>query len=166
MEREGVPAIDEEAAQIRLRQLDIVLNGIVSRYNRWRRENYPVRDQDPAEARAKKITRDDRHPPLWIIAGDFNFTPDSVEYMTLVRNGFIDLIPSDNPSHRVGTKASGLGNKPTLTNDYVFAGPRFEAIDPRVAEDGIGSNHVEVNEATRVSDHFPLIIEVPIALKS
>ena len=167
MEREGVPAIDEEAVQIRLRQLDIVLGGIVSRYNRWRREGYPVRDLDPAKAAAaRQVTKDDRHPPLWIIAGDFNFTPESVEYTTLVRNGFIDLIPpSDRPSNRMGTKASGLGNRPTLTVDYVFAGPRFEAIDPRVAEEGIRPNHVEFNEKTRISDHFPLIIDVPIALE-
>ena len=158
MEREGVPAIDEEAAQIRLRQLDIVLNGIVSRYNRWRREDYPVRDEEGTRAKDEKLTR---HPPIWIIAGDFNFTPESVEYVTIVRNGFIDLIPS----HKVGTKASGLGNRPTLTVDYVFAGPRFEAIDPRVAEDGITNNHVEVNKQTSVSDHFPLIVDVPIVLK-
>jgi hypothetical protein len=156
MEREGVPAIDDEAAQIRLRQLDILLNGIVSRYNRWRREGYPVRGKVYPKGEPHP-----RHPPIWIIAGDFNFTPESVEFVTMVRNGFIDMMPS----HKVGTKASGLGKDPTLTVDYVFAGPRFEAIDPKVAEDGIQKNRVEVEDPTLVSDHFPLIVDVPIALK-
>ncbi len=157
MEREGVPDIDEEAALTHQRQLEIVLNGIVSRYNRWRREGYPVRGRklDPSAQETYE-----RHPPIWIIGGDFNFTPESVEYLTMVRRGFIDLIPS----HDVGTKASGLGRDPTLTLDYVFAGPRFEAIDPAVAAEGIRFNHVEVNNEVRVSDHFPLIIDLPIVL--
>jgi endonuclease/exonuclease/phosphatase family metal-dependent hydrolase len=78
----------------------------------------------------------------------------------MVRRGFIDLIPS----HGVGTKASGLGRDPTLTLDYVFAGPRFEAIDPAVASEGIKLNKVEVNDDVRVSDHFPLILDLPIVL--
>ena len=157
MEREGVPDIDEEAALTRQRQLEIVLNGIISRYNRWRREKYPIRGDKPKAGVGETHTR---HPPIWIIAGDFNFTPESIEYLTMVRRGFIDLIPS----HSVGTKASGLGRDPTLTLDYVFAGPRFEAIDPAVAAEGIKFNHVEVSEDVKVSDHFPLIIDLPIVL--
>jgi Metal-dependent hydrolase len=159
MEREGVPDIDEEAAYIRQRQIEIVLNGIVSRYNRWRRDKYRIRGE--------KTTPDidethERHPPIWIIGGDFNFTPESIEYLTMVRRGFIDLMPS----HSVGTKASGLGKDPTLTLDYVFAGPRFEAIDPAVAAEGIKFNRVEVSDDTKVSDHFPLIIDLPIVLSN
>jgi len=157
IEREGVPDIDEEAAQTRQRQLEIVLNGIVSRYNRWRREGYPIRGVK-SQPRDNETHR--RHPPIWIIGGDFNFTPESVEYLTMVRRGFIDLIPS----HAVGTKASGLGRDPTLTLDYVFAGPKFEAIDPNVASEGIRFNHVELTDDVRVSDHFPLIIDLPIVL--
>lgn len=65
----------------------------------------------------------------------------------------------------LGTKISGLGENPTLSVDYVFAGPRFEAIDPGIARDETVQNHVEVNDQTRISDHFPLIIDVPISLE-
>jgi endonuclease/exonuclease/phosphatase family metal-dependent hydrolase len=156
-EREGVPEIDEEAAQTRLRQLGIVLDGIVSRYNKWRKDKFKIRGK---LVTPRPGSTHDRHPPIWVIAGDFNFTPESIEYLTLVRKGFIDLLPS----HHLGTKASGLGNRPTLTLDYVFAGPKFEAIDPGFAEKGISGNHVQWDNSTMVSDHFPLIVDVPIAL--
>jgi endonuclease/exonuclease/phosphatase family metal-dependent hydrolase len=156
-EREGVPDIDDEAAQTRLRQLGIVLDGIVSRYNKWRKDKFKIRGK---EVRPRACETHERHAPIWIITGDFNFTPESVEYLTLVRKGFIDLLPS----HHLGTKASGLGNRPTLTLDYVFAGPKFEAIDPGFAEQGITGNHVQWDKSTAISDHFPLIVDVPIAL--
>lgn len=156
-EREGVPDIDEEAAQTRLRQLNIVLDGIVSRYNKWRKDRFKVRGK---EAKPRESETRERHAPIWVIAGDFNFTPESIEYLTLVRKGFIDLLPT----HHLGTKASGLGNRPTLTLDYVFAGPKFEAIDPDFAEQGMKGNHVQWDQSTTISDHFPLIVDVPIAL--
>jgi endonuclease/exonuclease/phosphatase family metal-dependent hydrolase len=158
MEREGVPDIDEEAAQIRQIQLDTVLNGIISRYNRWRREGFPIRGKK-VPPRQDRETHE-RHSPIWVIAGDFNFTPEAVEYQSMARRGFIDLLPA----HHLGTKTSGLGAKPTLTVDYVFAGPRFEALDPSVVEGGITGNHVQFDEVTRVSDHYPLIIDLPIGL--
>jgi endonuclease/exonuclease/phosphatase family metal-dependent hydrolase len=158
LEREGIPDIDERAAQTRQQQLDIVLNGIVSRYNQWRRQGYRIRDKKTEPK--KGIETHDRHSPIWIIAGDFNCIPESIEYQTMVRRGFIDLVINKGS----GTKAAGLGNEPTITLDYVFAGPRFEAIDPTYAGAHIGNNKVEVNQTTKVSDHFPLIVRVPIAL--
>ena len=156
-EREGVPEIDEEAAQTRLRQLGIVLDGIVSRYNKWRKDRFKIRGK---EVKPRDGETRERHPPIWVIAGDFNFTPESIEYLTLLRKGFIDLLPA----HHLGTKASGLGNKPSLTLDYVFAGPKFEAIDPGFAKEGMKGNHVQWDHSTKISDHFPLIVDVPIAL--
>ena len=154
-EREGIPEIDSEATQIRLRQLDIVLNGIVSRYNKWRKENYKIRGKQEIP----KLS-DTRHKPIWIIGGDFNFTPESAEYHALIQRGFIDMIQD----HKLGTKTSGLGKDPTLTVDYLFAGPRFEAIDPKAADEIVG-NHVEYSEHVKISDHYPLIINVPIVLE-
>ena len=156
-EREGIPEVDEEAAQTRLRQLDIVLNGIISRYNKWAKEGFKIRGEkvDPRDGETHE-----RHKPIWVIAGDFNFTPDSFEYQALIRRGYIDLIQN----HDLGTKTSGLGENPTLTVDYVFAGPRFETIHPDVAKKGTVQNHVEITEDTRVSDHFPLVVSLPIAL--
>jgi endonuclease/exonuclease/phosphatase family metal-dependent hydrolase len=156
-EREGIPEIDDEATQTRLRQLDLVLNGIVSRYNKWAKDGFKIRGKkvEPRDGETHK-----RHSAIWILAGDFNFTPESTEYQTLIRRGFIDLIRN----HELGSKTSGLGATPTLTVDYVFAGPRFEAIDPAVAREGTIQNHLEVTDDTRVSDHFPLIVSVPIVL--
>jgi endonuclease/exonuclease/phosphatase family metal-dependent hydrolase len=162
IEREGVPSIDEEASQTRMRQLDTMLNGIVSRYNTWRKEGYRWKKESKKATESKVIRprTTDRHTPIWIIAGDFNFTPESLEYLAMVRRGFIDMISN----HTVGTKTSGLGETPTLTVDYVFAGPRFEAIDPKLAAESADANHVEVTDDTRVSDHFPIIVSVPIEL--
>jgi endonuclease/exonuclease/phosphatase family metal-dependent hydrolase len=164
-EREGIPDIDEEASQTRLRQLDIVLNGIVSRYNRWRKDGYKIRGKAPALRKGKDT--DKRYPPIWVITGDFNFTPESVEYQTMVRRGFIDMMPKrarHQVPHHQPTKAPGIGNDPTITLDYLFAGPRFEAIDPSYNEDHIGNNRVDTDEIVRVSDHYPLIVDLPIRL--
>jgi exonuclease III len=158
MEREGIPDIDEQAAHIRQHQIETVLNGIISRYNKWRREGFPIRGEKLA-LRENVETRD-RHSPIWVITGDFNFTPESIEYQTMIRRGFMDLIPLPH----IGTKTSGLGEKPTLTVDYVFAGPRFEALDPAIVESGITGNHVQYDDLTQVSDHYPLIVDVPIGL--
>lgn len=159
-EREGVPGIDERAAQTRMRQLDIVLNDVVSRYNSWRKSHYYVREI------GEKMKEQDRYAPVWVLAGDFNFTPESLEYQSLVRRGFIDLMsrevgPGGTVRHRL-TKAKGPGEDPTITLDYVFAGPRFEALAPRHVDNCITHNSVDL--AGRASDHYPLMVEIPIKL--
>ncbi len=164
-EREGIPGIDEQASQTRLRQLDIVLNKLVSKYNQWRRDGYRIREK-PYDVRAEYDTTK-RHQPIWVITGDFNFTPESVEYQTMLRRGFIDLMPKrfahQSVSHRP-TKAKGAGNDPTITLDYVFAGPRLAALDPHHVEDGIQDNKVET-EQVKASDHYPLIVDLPISVE-
>lgn len=159
LEREGVPAVDELASQTRMRQLDNVLNGVVSRYNEWRAQKFTVRGEHlPPSERDGHTETYSRLPPIWIIAGDFNFTPESMEYATLVRRGFISMVSGR-------TKAKGLGNPPTLQVDYVFAGPRFEAIDPDSAEKKIrDENKVDFGDDTKVSDHFPLFASIPITI--
>ena len=157
IEREGVPSIDELASKTRLRQLDNVLNGVVSRYNEWRAQKYIIRGEHiPVSERETH----DRLPPIWIIAGDFNFTPDSMEHDVLVRRGFISMVKGP-------TKAKGLGNPPTIAVDYIFAGPRFEAIDPddvsKLAEDR--QNKVDCDDETEVSDHFPLFAKIPVTVE-
>jgi endonuclease/exonuclease/phosphatase family metal-dependent hydrolase len=158
-EREGIPELDSDGSQIRMRQLDIVFNGIVSRYNKWKKDDFRIRGEHIAPKQGETHTR---HSPIWVIAGDFNFTRESAEYHSVIQRGFIDMIQN----HQIGTKTSGLGENPTLTVDYVFAGPSFEAIDPGIARDETVQNHVEVNPQTRISDHFPLIIDVPIYLEN
>jgi endonuclease/exonuclease/phosphatase family metal-dependent hydrolase len=155
-EREGVPEIDIQASELRLGQLDIVFNGIVSRYNSWRRDGYPERtkSREPAETETFK-----RHSPVWILAGDFNFTEESDEYMYIKKRYFIDSVPDAGRKtlHGVGTKAKGARNNPTLTLDYVFAGPKFVSLDPVIEEVGLGQNRVIHDHEFRCSDHYPVM---------
>jgi len=154
-EREGVPEIDSLASRIRLGQLDIVFNGIVSRYNSWRQDNYPDRGR---ERKAEEYEDFDRHAPVWVLAGDFNFTEESDEYMYIKKRNFIDTVPQFKKVSPwgYGTKAGGVGNDPTLNLDYVFAGPKFVALDPVIEEKGLGDNKVMHDHAFRASDHYPI----------
>ncbi|OEU67007.1 MAG: hypothetical protein BA867_05120 [Desulfobacterales bacterium S5133MH16] len=89
-EREGLPERDEAGSKIRLWQLDIILNGIVSRYNFWR-ENHKKFQNQPK--------------PFWLLAGDFNGTEISPEIQKLKRMRFQDVSPIEDA---VG---SGSGTK-------------------------------------------------------
>ena len=121
-EREGVPSIDKEASKKRLVQLDIIMDGIISEYNIWRKDEYKIRGEKAFRLDEETETRSN---PIWLIAGDFNFTPDSKEYREIIAQNFTDLIKD----HARGTKSHGLGKDPRLTVDYVFAGPLFGSID-------------------------------------
>jgi len=156
MEREGVPQTDSLATRTRQGQLDIVFNGIVSRYNSWRQDGYPERRKEREPEQHEDF---DRHSPVWILAGDFNFTEDSDEYMYIRKHNFIDTIPDHGKetTYGKGTKAKGVGNDPTLTLDYVFAGPKFVSLDPVIEEKGISQNRVIHDHAIRASDHYPLL---------
>lgn len=153
MEREGIPEIDARAARIRLDQLDTIFTGIVSRYNSWRQQKYPERESTRTPLPSETFLR---HPPIWIFAGDFNFTIESEEYALIKRFNFIDVVPLKGR----GTKASGYGNPATLTLDYVFAGPKFIALDPLITESDIADN--AVNHDVASSDHFPMFATISI----
>ncbi|HUT47573.1 MAG TPA: endonuclease/exonuclease/phosphatase family protein [Sedimentisphaerales bacterium] len=156
-EREGVPEIDQEGGRVRLAQLDTVLNGIVSRYNDWRRSGYRFR----GEKREPEPGEDfDRLPPIWILCGDFNFTPESAEHAHMSRANFVDLHP--NKGH--GTKGSGYGRdaKPTLTCDYIFAGPQYIALNP-IFTKLMAQGNPPPFDHIKVSDHFPLFAEIPLS---
>ncbi len=158
-EREGVPLIDSLATRTRLGQLDIVFNGIVSRYNSWKQDKYP----DRGKVREPDKQEDfDRHAPVWILAGDFNFTEESDEYMYIKRRNFIDTVPDLGKRSQwgKGTKAKGVGHNPTLTLDYVFAGPKFVSLDPVIEETGINRNRVMHEHAIRASDHYPIVSRI------
>ncbi|MCX6322345.1 MAG: endonuclease/exonuclease/phosphatase family protein [Bacteroidia bacterium] len=153
MEREGVPEIDMLATEIRKDQLNTIFNGIVSRYNSWRQKKYPERGE--------KITRNppettERHSPIWIIAGDFNFTEESAEYAFIKRLNFIDTVsePGKTSKWGCGTKAKGVGVDPTLTLDYIFAGPKFVSLDPAIS---LHTNRIIYDHNIRASDHYPVL---------
>ena len=152
-EREGVPSIDKEASRKRLTQLDIIMDGIISEYNLWRKDKYKIRGEEVERIDEES---DMRCNPIWILAGDLNFTPDSIEYREIKAQNFIDLIED----HKLGTKSRGLGKDPTLTVDYVFAGPLFESIDPTKLKRQ--SNKVIDDPTVKVSDHFPVSIKLQL----
>jgi hypothetical protein len=154
-EREGIPDVDQEASRIRMRQIDIITNEVVSRYNNWVKDKYAIEGMKLGDNETTE-----RHKPIWVLAGDFNFTTESDEYRSLLNRGFIDLLPL----HAVGTKASGLGETPTLTVDYVFGGPKYEALDPGYVREGIKANRVAFDEEVTISDHLPILITVPMVL--
>jgi endonuclease/exonuclease/phosphatase family metal-dependent hydrolase len=161
-EREGIPDIDEEASIIRQKQLSVILDGIVSRYNMWRSNGYKMGDRKIIIDKKFEMTNPKgRHNPIWVIAGDLNFTRQSAEYTYLKRRNFMDLIPGDS-----ATKSSGLGKNPTLAVDYIFAGPRFHAFDPYLVKPELEKNKVIVNDYFKISDHYPQVANVPLALKS
>lgn len=154
-EREGIPEIDRKATKIRLSQLDVIFDGIISRYNSWRRWGFRERGEHRPPEEWESF---DREEPVWILAGDFNATPTSHEYKMLQDLNFMDMIPNEGKG--TGTKASGIGKEATLTLDYVFAGPKFISLDPYFTEAGIRGNRV-LSEVT-VSDHFPMVATIPI----
>ena len=159
MEREGVPQIDSLASRTRLAQLEIVFDGIVSRYNSWRQGGYLDRGK---ERKSEENEDFDRHSPLWILAGDFNFTEESDEYMYIKKRNFIDTVPDYGKVSPFGkgSKSKGVKTDPTLTLDYVFAGPKFVSFNPVIEETGISQNRVIHDHEFRASDHYPVLSKV------
>jgi endonuclease/exonuclease/phosphatase family metal-dependent hydrolase len=153
MEREGVPETDALAVRIRMNQLDVIFNGIVSRYNSWRQSGYRERGEKRKEEEDETFKR---HSPVWIIAGDFNFTEESAEYEYIKRINFIDTVPAKNSRYGHGTKAKGISNDPTLTLDYIFAGPKFLSLDPAIGQE-LHGNRVIHDHIIRASDHYPVL---------
>ena len=155
-EREGIPEIDEKASKIRLAQLDTILDGIVSCYNDWGRGGYRFRGE---RRKPDKNEQFNRYSPIWILCGDFNFTPESLEYERLKRMNFVDL----NPVKGKGTKGKGFGSQATITCDYIFAGPKYISLDSLIIGDSVRGNPPP-DYAMKVSDHYPLFAEIPLTL--
>lgn len=146
-EREGSPNKDSAASKTRQGQIDVVMHGIVSRYNEWVSDNLQKQGME-------------RQPAVWILAGDFNCMPNSPEISSIQGMNFIDL----NPNKGSGTKGKGVPiKKATITLDYIFAGPAYYALDPYFVGKEIEGNPTPFTQY-RVSDHFPVFAEVPIAI--
>jgi endonuclease/exonuclease/phosphatase family metal-dependent hydrolase len=144
-EREGSPNKDIAASRVRQQQLEIVANGVVSRYNEWV---------------AEKCRENRRLPAIWVLGGDFNCMPSAPEIKALEQANFIDL----NPGKGSGTKGTTVPiEKATITLDYLFAGPAYYSIDPYLAMQTAGANPLPLSQY-RVSDHFPVLADVPIIL--
>ena len=152
-EREGIPSIDIKATNCRFSQLDVIFDGIISRYNKWRKSGYQVR----GDVNLTSVETNKRRSPIWIITGDFNFTPKSAGYRRIIDNNFIDLIKDHDAFP--GSKASGLGKRASLTLDYVFLGPLFESINQNRIKDTLVHNWIGKNQ--QASDHFPVGVSIP-----
>ncbi|HTW91430.1 MAG TPA: endonuclease/exonuclease/phosphatase family protein [bacterium] len=153
MEREGIPEIDVRASQIRLAQLRVVFDGIVSRYNTWAREGFTDRGKKRRPERHETLNRCN---PVWILVGDFNFTESSEEYEWIGRMNFLDAIPDKHG----GTKSRGVGSVATTTLDYIFAGPKFISFNPVIAQQAVERGLVE--HRIEDSDHFPCLAAIPL----
>jgi len=118
-EREGNLRLNRHAVASRLRQVELILDNIVSAYQEASRYRVPE-GMEPDE-------RD-----IWIIGGDFNTTPDSAEIAMIRRSGFVDTIPDKcmedaDPSNtfhnQIGSKWSlGDNGNPPIVLDYIFCG--------------------------------------------
>jgi endonuclease/exonuclease/phosphatase family metal-dependent hydrolase len=151
-EREGVPAIDARASRRRLGQLEILFDDVISEYNLWAKDDFRIRSEHLAPL---AVESHDRCAPVWILCGDFNFTPESAEYRYLKDRNFLDLGRGD------FTKAVGRGKEPSLTLDYVFAGPAFEALDPQTTRKR-ATHQVCLDPEVKVSDHYPICVSLVI----
>lgn len=140
-EREGLPAIDLKGSRVRQNQISILLEGIVSRYNEWRKTK--------GDSPYKKN-------PLWILAGDFNATPNSVEIQTLEEMSFMDI----SPVKGLGTKRKKSNDHPSITVDYIFAGPTYHAFDPQELSEKMYRCEPDYRPST--SDHYPVIATIEI----
>lgn len=146
-EREGKPFFDELGNSIRMSQIDVLLNGIVSRYNTW---------WDEYDGKGP------RKSPVWILAGDFNCTPNSQEIRRIIQSQFMNL----NPNPKWGSR----GDDRELNVDYIFAGPKYRSLKHRTVERKVTNNlppiktvldgGIEINLYT--SDHFPVFARLPL----
>jgi len=79
-ERVGNIRLNRKASERRLRQLDLILDNVISTYQ---------------EASAYRIPRQayNGEDDVWILGGDFNAKPDSNEITLVKRMGFVDGNP-------------------------------------------------------------------------
>ncbi len=142
-EREQHARRDRLGAQVRLRQLQTILEGIVARHVGWSQLVEPPVNLSNV---------------MWVIGGDFNAAPQSEEIERVRKFGFCDA----NPIKGSGNKTSGLGNDPTHTVDYLFA--NYLQSWPRMlgAFDRTAAQNPVPDLSFRVSDHYPTIARLPM----
>jgi endonuclease/exonuclease/phosphatase family metal-dependent hydrolase len=118
-EREGNVRLNRSATTSRLQQVELILDNIVSAY------------QEMTDYRIPKGTEQSERD-IWIIGGDFNTTPNSVELTMIQHSGFIDAIPdkriedADVSSALHGQAGSKWSlddpESPAILLDYIFCG--------------------------------------------
>ncbi len=115
-EREGKIRINQQSSQIRMNQINLILNFIISAYQ---------------ESDLYRINSNIRNEDIWVVAGDFNSIPESQEISLMKEVGFIDgnvnkkLIAPELKHYNAkeGTKWSlDNENLPPIALDYIFCG--------------------------------------------
>jgi len=148
-EREGFPEKDQDGSQIRQKQIDIILNGIVSRLNTDRHQH------------TKRLNKKPK-PGLWLLGGDLNSTIQSAEALKLNQRNFSRLC-SDLPTKRPTKKINGdKGAK--IKVDYLFAGPLYYACQPNEVSQSNKTYQVLYN--LDISDHYPIVAHFPLQSKT
>jgi len=119
-EREGSIRLNRMASSSRLRQIDLILDYVVSAYQEATQYKMPVT--------AGKAD-------IWIIGGDFNATYGAEEIEHIRRMGFVDTVPDkriydadpDSPYHnQAGTKWSLHSTDiPAVVLDHIFCGIEY-----------------------------------------
>lgn len=121
-ERLGNIKINRMASELRVRQLDIILNDVISAYQ---------------EADTFRLLREtnQRKEDIWIVGGDFNAIEDSEEILLMKRMGFVDghdghekkkltdATESKRYHGKIGTKWSVKRRSlPPVPVDFIFCG--------------------------------------------
>lgn len=145
-EREGFPERDQYGRQIRLNQIDTILNGIISRLNSDRKQQI--------DKKQKKHL----HPGLWLLAGDLNSTINSAEVLKFTQNNFARIC-SDKPTKR-SSMLTKKSKKATLKVDYIFVGPLYYACQPEEIHKSNCSYKVLYD--LDISDHYPIVASFPL----
>lgn len=130
-EREGKVRLDRQGSRIRLQQLDLILDNVISAY------------QEATEHRMPRATPTQKED-IWIMAGDFNATPVSEELELVSQAGFIDGNPDKHLEDAEGTFEGQIGTKwsikrtpgspiiveyigPPIVVDYILCGLQSSA---------------------------------------
>ena len=158
-EREGSIRLNRMASSSRLRQIDLILDNVVSAYQEAKEYKMPD-------------TVTGGKADIWIIGGDFNATYDAEEIEHIRHMGFVDAIPEkqihdadpDSPYHdQAGTKWSiHNANTPAVVLDHIFCGLEHSSF-PAGGVDVSGSRrpyrpHFDRTEFA--SDHAVLYAEI------
>ena len=124
-EREGIKTKNDSARDIRLKQLDLLLNYGVSAYQ---------------ETKKYRVPRNPKKEDIWILGGDFNAKEDSEE-VKLLQKEFVDgnldkrIVDNntDSPySDLPGTKWSSTdSDKVPVVVDYILCGLKLTSFSPK-----------------------------------
>jgi endonuclease/exonuclease/phosphatase family metal-dependent hydrolase len=158
-EREGSIRLNRMASASRLRQIDLILDNVVSAYQEARQYKMPVTVTGGRE-------------DIWIIGGDFNATYAAEEIEHIRHMGFVDAVPDkriydadpDSPYHnQAGTKWSIRSTDiPAVVLDHIFCGLEYSTF-PAGGIDVSGSRRPyrpHFDKLAFASDHAVLYAEI------